>query len=165
MGHALADALTEAGHAVTTLWRPPGGRHPASAFAGADVTFDFSTGPAVAGNVAHALAGACPRLVIGTTGWTHDRPGVEALLIAEGGAGVAAANFSPGVALFGRLVEEAARLFGPLAAYDPFVDCRRARRLVAVRIRCTFRGSASPTRGRGSAPPGRDAPPRGERPR
>jgi len=130
MGRALAGALTEAGHGVTTLGRPPGGRHPASAFADADVSFDFSTGSAVAGNVEQALAGGCRRMVIGATGWHDDRLGVEALLVAEGAAGVAAANFSPGVALFGRLVEEAAHLFAPLPDYDPFiVDWHRASKL------------------------------------
>jgi len=44
----MGRALAESGHGVATLWRPPGGRHPASAFADAEVTFDFSTGPAVA---------------------------------------------------------------------------------------------------------------------
>ncbi len=130
MGRALADALAAAGHAVTTLGRPPDGRHPGSAFAGAAVTFDFSTGPAVAGNVERALAGGCRRLVIGATGWTDHRPAVEAVLVAGGAAAVAAANFSPGVGLFGRLVEEAARLFAPLAAYDPFiVEWHRASKL------------------------------------
>jgi hypothetical protein len=62
MGRALAGALAEAGHGVTTLRRPPGGRHPASVFADAEVSFDCSTGPAVAGNVEQAgrpCASAC----------------------------------------------------------------------------------------------------------
>lgn len=130
MGHALADALAEAGHAVTSLRRPRGGRHPVSDFVDADVTFDFSTGAAVADNIEQALDGGCQRLVIGATGWHDDRPDVETRLVAESAAGVAAANFSPGVALFGRLVEEAARLFGPLSAYDPFiVEWHRASKL------------------------------------
>jgi 4-hydroxy-tetrahydrodipicolinate reductase len=130
MGRALAAALAAAGHEVASLGRPDGRRHAASTFAGAEVVFDFSTGPAVAGNVEQALAGGCRRLVIGTTGWHDDRPAVERLLRAQRGAGVAAANFSPGVALFGRLIEEAARLFGPLAEYDPFiVEWHRASKL------------------------------------
>lgn len=130
MGRALAAALTEAGHDVTTYGRPPDGRHPASAFADAEVVFDFSTGTAVAANFEQALAGGCRRLVIGSTGWHDDRSAVEQLLLAHGGAAVVAANFSPGVALFGRLVEEAARLFAPLAEYDPFiVEWHRAGKL------------------------------------
>lgn len=130
MGRALAAALAEAGHGVTAVRRPVGACHPASAFADAEVTFDFSTGAAVAGNVEQALAGGCRRLVIGATGWHDDRPDVEARLLTAGAAGVAAANFSPGVALFGRLVEEAARLFGRLSEYDPFiVEWHRAGKL------------------------------------
>ena len=130
MGRMLAAALAEGGHAVTSHGPPPDGRHTASAFAGADVVFDFSTGRAVAANVAQTLAGGCGRLVIGTTGWHDDRSSVGELLVAHGAAAVAAANFSPGVALFGRLVEEAARLFAPLAAYEPFiVEWHRASKL------------------------------------
>jgi len=36
-------------------------------------------------------------------------------------AAVASASFSLGVMLFARLVEEAARLFGPFAEYDPYI--------------------------------------------
>lgn len=130
MGRALAAALAEAGHEVASLGRPIDGRHPTSSFADVEVVFDFSTGLAVAGNVEQALDGGCRRLVIGATGWHGDRPAVERLLRAQRAAGVAAANFSPGVALFGRLVVEAARLFGPLAAYDPFiVEWHRASKL------------------------------------
>jgi 4-hydroxy-tetrahydrodipicolinate reductase len=130
MGRALAGALAEAGHGVATLRRPLDGRHPPSAFVDAEVTFDFSTGPAVAANVEQALAGGCRRLVIGTTGWHDDRSSVDELLVATRAVGVAAANFSPGVALFGRLVEEAARLFAPLSAYEPFIaEWHRASKL------------------------------------
>ena len=39
----------------------------------------------------------------------------------HGAAAVAASNFSLGVVLFGRLVEAAVDLFGPLDAFDPYL--------------------------------------------
>ena len=122
MGRALAELLRADGDAALDLrGRPAGGTHPALAFHGADVTFDFSRGDAVLANAAAAVAGGCRRLVIGATAWEGDRPAVEALLRETGASAVSASNFSPGVALFARLVEEAARLFGALDAYDPFI--------------------------------------------
>jgi 4-hydroxy-tetrahydrodipicolinate reductase len=129
MGRALDAALTAARHTTTILGRPVG-THPPGAFDGAEVVFDFSVGPAVRDNVEQALAGGCRRLVIGTTGWEADRASVHGLLVAHAAAGVAAANFSPGVALFAGLVEEAARRFGGLADYEPFiVEWHRATKL------------------------------------
>ena len=46
---------------------------------------------------------------------------VESLLASHGAAAVAASNFSLGVVLFGRLVEAAVELFGPLDAFDPYL--------------------------------------------
>jgi 4-hydroxy-tetrahydrodipicolinate reductase len=60
-------------------------------------------------------------VVIATTGWSADRGRVEALLREYGVAAVAASNFSIGVVLFGRLVETAVKLFGPLESFDPYL--------------------------------------------
>ncbi len=122
MGRALADLLSGEGDTVVAVrGRPAGGTHPALAFGGVDVTFDFSAADGVLANAAAAVAGGCSRLVIGTTAWESERPAIDALLREAGATAVAASNFSPGVALFFRLVEEAARLFGSLEAYDPFI--------------------------------------------
>ncbi len=86
-----------------------------------DVVVDASRGDAVAANLAAALDAGCRRFVIATTGWTADRGDVDAILRERGAAAVAASNFSIGVALFGRLVDAAVGLFGPLESFDPYL--------------------------------------------
>ena len=123
MGRAVAAALAGRGmppQAILSLPDSPAGHDP-DRFAGADVVFEFTTGDAVLQNVRAALAGGVGRFVIGTTNWADDRPAVEEALLANGAAAVASPNFSLGVMLFARLVEEAARLFGPFAEYDPYL--------------------------------------------
>jgi 4-hydroxy-tetrahydrodipicolinate reductase len=122
MGRAIEAALQARGDEVTVLGEPvAGSTHPATAFAGVDMAFEFSVGPAVLPNVRAALEGGCRRAVIGTTAWEADRRRVEDALRASNSTAVAAASYSIGVALFGRLVETATRLFGPYAEYDPFI--------------------------------------------
>jgi 4-hydroxy-tetrahydrodipicolinate reductase len=122
MGRAIEAAILARGWPPPiVLGRPPGGRHDPGTIPVVDVVFEASRGPAVRDNLAAALAAGNRRVVIATTAWEPDRAVVEALLVEHGAAAVAAPNFSLGVALFARLVEEATRLFGPLEAYDPFV--------------------------------------------
>ncbi|MBF8289765.1 MAG: dihydrodipicolinate reductase [Chloroflexi bacterium] len=65
-----------------------------------------------------------------TTAWTTDRNLVEGLLVGHEAAAVAAANFSIGVTLFGRLVDRAVELFGHVDGFDPYLVewHRRAKR-------------------------------------
>ena len=130
MGRALAGALDARDDAVEVRGRPASGAHPAAELAGTDVVFDASVGPAVRGNVAAALAGGCRSIVLATTGWNEDRGYVDDDLRSAAAAGVWASNFSLGTALFGRLVDEAAALYGCVAAFDPFIVewHRRAKR-------------------------------------
>lgn len=121
MGRSVADELREAGHGVRVLGHPPGGRHPADAFAGADVVHEFSTADAVMPNLRVALRAGCRRFVIGTTGWDHDRAAVDAALVASGGAAVVAPTFSPGATVLLELAGQAARLVAALGGYEPFV--------------------------------------------
>jgi 4-hydroxy-tetrahydrodipicolinate reductase len=123
MGRAVAAALAGRGTPpLSILGMPstPRGHSPAD-FRGADVLYDFSAGEAVLPNVRAALAGGVRSFVIGTTNWASDRAEVGDLLAAHQAAAVASASFSLGVMLFARLVEEAARLFGPFAEYDPYI--------------------------------------------
>ncbi|MFL5673648.1 MAG: 4-hydroxy-tetrahydrodipicolinate reductase [Chloroflexota bacterium] len=122
LGRAIEAAARQGGDAARVLGRPraPDG-HASKDLAGADVIVDASRGDAVRANIAAALGAGCRRFVIATTGWTDDRPHVEALLRERGAAAVAASNFSIGVVLFGRLVEAAVGLFGPLEAFDPYL--------------------------------------------
>jgi len=123
MGRAVASALAGRGTpALAILGMPdsPAGHSPES-FRGADVLFEFTVGDQVLHNVRTALDGGVRRFVIGTTNWAGDRTAVEATLIQNGAAAVASSTFSLGVMLFARLVEDAARLFGPFAEYDPYI--------------------------------------------
>ena len=123
MGRAVASALAGRGMPpLTILGMPdsPGG-HSAESFRGADVLFEFTVGDQVLQNVRAALDGGVRRFVIGTTNWASDRAAVEAALVQNDATAVASATFSLGVMLFARLVEDAARLFGPFAEYDPYL--------------------------------------------
>jgi 4-hydroxy-tetrahydrodipicolinate reductase len=107
--------------AVRLLGRPATGRHDPADLAGATLAVEASCGDAVVPNLAAVLDAGCRNVVIATTGWTVDRPRVESLLREHGAAAVAASNFSLGVVLFGRLVDAAVELFGPLEAFDPYL--------------------------------------------
>jgi 4-hydroxy-tetrahydrodipicolinate reductase len=126
-GRAIATALIARGETdPRVLGRPVRGRHEPSDLAGwaapgASVVFDASRGDAVADNVAAALAAGHRRFVIGTTAWDEVRSTVERDLRDHGAAAVAASNLSLGVALFGRLVDRAVELFGPVEAFDPYI--------------------------------------------
>jgi len=123
MGRAVAAALAGRGTqplAILGMPATPAGHSPAD-FHAADILFDFSVGEAVLPNVRSALAGGVRRFVIGTTNWATDRAAVGELLAAHDAFAVASASFSLGVMLFARLVEEASRLFGPFAEYDPYI--------------------------------------------
>jgi 4-hydroxy-tetrahydrodipicolinate reductase len=122
LGRSIASAVADAGWAVpAVLGRPTGGRHSADDLSGAEVVFDASRPDAVATNVGTALDAGCRRFVIATTGWTADEPRVERLLVATGAAAIVAPNLSLAMAVFMRLVDRSAELFGPLAEFDPFV--------------------------------------------
>ena len=121
LGWAVATAAGERGERTPVLGRPPGPRHDPTAFAGGDLVVDATRGDAVAANVEAALEAGVRRFVIATTGWAGDRDVVDAALRAAEATAVVAANFSLGVALFGRLVESAAELFGGVDGFDPYL--------------------------------------------
>jgi 4-hydroxy-tetrahydrodipicolinate reductase len=127
LGQAVASAARERATGtgsprdVRVLGRPIGGRHDPRDLAGVTIAVEASRGDAVASNVESSLAAGCRRFVIATTGWGEDRARVERLLDGHGASAVAASNFSLGVVLFGRLVEAAVELFGPLEAFDPYL--------------------------------------------
>jgi 4-hydroxy-tetrahydrodipicolinate reductase len=106
---------------VRILGRPDGARHDPADLSGVGVVIEASRADAVTVNLATALEAGSRRFVIATTGWSTDRPTVEALLREYEAAAVAASNFSLGVVLFTRLVEAAVELFGPLEAFDPYL--------------------------------------------
>jgi len=84
------------------------------------VGIDFTRPDAVVANIrAAVLAGS--RYVVGTTGWTAQLGEVKALVDAQGGGLVHAANFSVGVNLFYRIVREASALLARFPDYDPYI--------------------------------------------
>jgi len=124
MGRALASLAPEHGFDVVALLGEPQvlpGGITKALLNGADVAIEFTVPGAAAANVRGCLAARCP-VVSGTTGWDADRASVEAEVRAHGGAFLWAPNFSIGVALFARIVEEAARLVARTgAAFDAHI--------------------------------------------
>ena len=76
---------------------------------GADVAIEFTVPQAAAANIRACVDAGCP-VVCGTTGWDDARPSVEAYVRSKGGALLWSPNFSVGVHLFTRIVEDAARM-------------------------------------------------------
>jgi len=121
LGWAIAAAAGERGERTPVLGRPAFERHDRAALAGADLVIDASHGEDVRGNVESGLDAGVRRFVIATTGWAADRDLVDDALRDAGASAVVSANFSLAVALFARLVESAAELFGSVAGFDPFL--------------------------------------------
>ena len=85
--------------------------------AGAQVAIEFTMPDAAPANIRACAAARCP-VIVGTTGWYDEMAAVAADVERSGGAMLAAPNFSVGVAVFDRVVAEAARLFGQLGVFD-----------------------------------------------
>ena len=83
---------------------------------GADAAVEFTEPHAVASNVAKLAALKIPA-VVGTTGWLNDLDRVCAIVEKNNSALVWSPNFSIGVAVFSRLVAEAARLLADEPQY------------------------------------------------
>lgn len=90
------------------------------ALSGVTALVDFSVPEAVAATARTAAELSLP-LVIGTTGWQDRLDEVREVAAGAGIGVVRAANFSLGVNVFYRLVEQAARLLAAVDGYDPFI--------------------------------------------
>jgi len=88
---------------------------------GHDVAIDFSLGGAVVSHVEGCMRAGVP-LVQGTTGWKDHEAEVRRIVGEHGGAMVFGANFSIGVNVFYRIVEQAAKLFAGLDQYETFIE-------------------------------------------
>ena len=122
LGRAIAGALVARGDPPPTiLGRPGPSGHDPSAMPAVDVALEASRGDAVYANLAAAVDSGCRRFVVATTAWEQDADDVATLLARHRAAAVAAPNLSLGVALFGRLVEQAVALFGPFEDVDPYI--------------------------------------------
>jgi 4-hydroxy-tetrahydrodipicolinate reductase len=120
MGRALAALAPERGfQVVATLDASDPGYAgiTTEALRGASVAIEFTEPSAAAANVRACLAARCP-VVVGTTGWYDQLPALAAETERVGGALLTAPNFSVGVAVFDRIVAEAARLFARLDGFE-----------------------------------------------
>jgi len=84
---------------------------------GAAVAIEFTEPAAAVANVRACLMAGCP-VVTGTTGWYSELPKLADEVEEHRGALFAAPNFSLGVAVFKRLVAEAAQRFAALPGFD-----------------------------------------------
>ena len=120
MGRALAALAPERGFRVVAQLDPAHADYAGvtrDSLGGAQVAIDFTTPDAAPGNARACAAAGCP-VVVGTTGWYDELPAVAADVERSSGAILTAPNFSVGVAVFDRVVAEAARLFGQLGVFD-----------------------------------------------
>jgi 4-hydroxy-tetrahydrodipicolinate reductase len=116
MGRALDDLAPDRGFQVVARI---GRGQPVTreSLGGAAVAIEFTTPDAAAANALACAVAGCP-VVVGTTGWYAQLPTVRAEVERLGGAMLHAPNFSVGVAIFDRVVAEAARLFATVASFD-----------------------------------------------
>ena len=130
MGHMIHSCAEAAGHQVV-ITADPMAKDASFAFAagdsvslataikesGAEGIIEFSHPSAVMANIRCLLPTGIP-LVVGTTGWTDQETEVAVLAAQCGGTLMCSANFSVGVNMFYRIVEEATRLLKDYSEYD-----------------------------------------------
>jgi 4-hydroxy-tetrahydrodipicolinate reductase len=116
MGRSLAELAPERGFDVVARL-DHGQAITRESLRGAAVAIEFTAPGAAAANVLACAAAGCP-VVVGTTGWYQDLPMVRAAVEGAGTALLHAPNFSLGVAIFDRVVAEAARLFAGAPGFD-----------------------------------------------
>ena len=120
MGHALEALAPDRGFKVVAALDPSHSDYRGvtrESLAGAQVAIEFTTPEAAPDNVRACAAAGCP-VVVGTTGWYARLEEISKDVQQRGGALLTAPNFSVGVAVFDRVVAEAARLFGQLQGFD-----------------------------------------------
>ncbi|MCS6805972.1 MAG: dihydrodipicolinate reductase C-terminal domain-containing protein [Acidobacteriota bacterium] len=88
---------------------------------GVDVAIDFSTPGAVVENI-RRVAAAGVNMVVGTTGWYEHLDEVKQIVCTHGIGLVYGPNFSIGMNLFFKLIEQAGRLFHRFGGFDPFIE-------------------------------------------
>jgi 4-hydroxy-tetrahydrodipicolinate reductase len=120
MGRALAQLAPERGFTVVAEIDPS---YPDAqtitreTLRDAQVAIEFTVPDAAPGNIRACVAAGCP-IVVGTTGWYDQLPTVRADVEGANGALLSAPNFSVGVAIFDRVVAEAARLFAGVEGFE-----------------------------------------------
>ncbi len=116
MGQALAALAPERGFDVVAQI-DHGRTVTRDSLGSAVVAIEFSVPEAAVANILACAAARCP-VVVGTTGWYAELPRVRAEIERSGAAMLYAPNFSVGVAIFDRVIAEAARLFSGVGSFD-----------------------------------------------
>ena len=120
MGRAIAQLAPERGFTVVAeidLSNASAGAVTRETLADAVVAIEFTVPSAAPANIRACVAAGCP-VVVGTTGWYDQLPAVRAEVERANGSLLTAPNFSVGVAIFDRVVAEAARLFSVVPGFD-----------------------------------------------
>jgi 4-hydroxy-tetrahydrodipicolinate reductase len=120
MGRALATLAPERGFRVVAeldAARPGYAGITRESLRGARVAIEFTTPQAAPANARACVTAGCP-VVVGTTGWYDQLETISSEVERAGGAMLTAPNFSVGVAVFDRVVAEAARLFARVEGFD-----------------------------------------------
>lgn len=84
---------------------------------GAEGIIEFTHPSAVVGNLRALVPLGIP-LVVGTTGWADAEKEIGELCASTGGTIVRSSNFSTGVNMFYKIVEEAVKILSPYSEYD-----------------------------------------------
>ena len=119
MGRVIEEQAIQRGHTIVA--RVSRSNPAWDDVAQADVAIEFTEPGSAVANIYKLLEMGVP-VVCGTTGWDPEKPAMEAQLKAQGGAVVAASNFSLGVNLFFALNQQLARLMARYPAYTPEVE-------------------------------------------
>ncbi|QTQ11818.1 4-hydroxy-tetrahydrodipicolinate reductase [Treponema parvum] len=130
MGHLIADVAKKRKHDIVATIdvfsedasvRVPVGSGKAVAEAveksGAECVIDFSHPSAIIENIKAVLPTKIP-MIVGTTGWNNEMTEIEKFAASCGGTIMASSNFSIGVNLFYKIIEEAVKLVKEFPEYD-----------------------------------------------
>jgi len=88
---------------------------------GHDVAIDFSVGEAVPRNIEACVSAGVP-IVEGVTGWKGLEKEIRQMVNERDGTLVYGANFSIGVNVFYRIVNQASKVFSAVHGYSPFIE-------------------------------------------
>lgn len=91
----------------------------AEALSNADVAIDFTTPPAAIGNI-RKVTELGKNMVVATTGWYGKLDEAKHIVQSTGTGLIYSSNFSVGVNVYFRIIEEAAKLFNKVDAYDVY---------------------------------------------
>ena len=124
MGKIIERIAQERGHSIVARFdvdnNVNGEGLTTESLAGVDAAIEFSTPEAALDNIRRLVSLRVPT-VIGTTGWYDQLDDVRQLVESNGAALVWGANFSIGVNLFFKLVQDASALFAQYNQYDPYL--------------------------------------------